>query len=426
VAVQTDGKVLLGGYFTTLQPNGAASATTRNRIARINADGTLDTGFNPNPNDFVHSVVVQADGKVLLGGRFTALQPNGMASATTQIGFARLLNDPAAQILAAASAAQVTWTRSGSATEISQVAFDMSTNGGVSYTALPGTAIRVGTTPNWQLSGLSLPASGLLRARGRTSGGFCNGSSGLIEQVASYSIPFPEISVTESTVSLSNGDSFSFGNTVMDTPVTKTFTITNSGNATLADLVVTVSGDEAEFFVVGPLSATSIPAGGGDATFEVSFVPDEFGSMAATLHIASNDLDENPFDISLTGTAFSTTLDSDGDGLNDWAEFQMAALGFDWEVSQPALVATLNNGANDAGFYTAAQVQALHVGTPLLQRDPVNGEFTLTIGMKKSVDLVDFNPFQITAPQITINGSGELEIRFVSPDDAAFFRLGVD
>ena len=102
MAVQADGKVLLGGYFTTLQPNGAASATTRNRIARVNADGTLDTGFDPNANDWVYSVAVQADGRVLLGGCFTTLQPNGAASPTTRNCFARLVNDPATQSLAAA------------------------------------------------------------------------------------------------------------------------------------------------------------------------------------------------------------------------------------------------------------------------------------------------------------------------------------
>ena len=68
IAVQGDGKVLLGGFFTLLQPNGAPSATTRNRIARVNSDGSLDTGFNPNANNEVNSLTVQANGKVLLAG----------------------------------------------------------------------------------------------------------------------------------------------------------------------------------------------------------------------------------------------------------------------------------------------------------------------------------------------------------------------
>ena len=72
LAVQADGKILLVGDFTTV------SGTTRNRIARINANGSLDTGFNPNANGGINNggincVTVQADGKILVGGGFTAI-----------------------------------------------------------------------------------------------------------------------------------------------------------------------------------------------------------------------------------------------------------------------------------------------------------------------------------------------------------------
>ena len=138
---------------------------------------------------------------------------------------------------------------------------------------------------------------------------------------------------------------------------------------------------------------------------------------------------KNPYDINLTGQALSFTQDTDGDGLNDASEYQMAALGFDWQVNQASLVNTLFSnliGAlpnlNAAGFYTAAQVQALNVGVPLIQRDPM-GVFTLTIGVEKSTDLSIYNPFPMTAPQTMINAQGELEFRFTVPDNAAFFRL---
>lgn len=67
VAVQADGRVLIGGNFT--QVNGAA----RRYLARLNADGTLDTGFGVGPNgldDFVFAVAVQPDGRILIGGFF--------------------------------------------------------------------------------------------------------------------------------------------------------------------------------------------------------------------------------------------------------------------------------------------------------------------------------------------------------------------
>lgn len=55
VVVQPDGKILIGGDFTSLAPNGGVSVT-RNRIARLNADGTLDTAFNPNANAIVSAI----------------------------------------------------------------------------------------------------------------------------------------------------------------------------------------------------------------------------------------------------------------------------------------------------------------------------------------------------------------------------------
>ncbi len=72
VVVQPDGKILIGGDFTTLSPNGGVPVT-RNRIARLNPDATLDTAFDPNADGIVWSIAVQADGKILVGGDFTTI-----------------------------------------------------------------------------------------------------------------------------------------------------------------------------------------------------------------------------------------------------------------------------------------------------------------------------------------------------------------
>jgi uncharacterized delta-60 repeat protein len=86
VVVQPDGKILLGGRFTTVAPNGGV-AVTRNRIARFNSDGTLDTAFNPNANGSVYSIALQADGKILAAGLFGGLNSIGGQSRN---GIARL------------------------------------------------------------------------------------------------------------------------------------------------------------------------------------------------------------------------------------------------------------------------------------------------------------------------------------------------
>ncbi|MFZ1219637.1 MAG: hypothetical protein WAO00_10110, partial [Chthoniobacterales bacterium] len=70
IVVQPDGKTLIGGYFTTLAPNGGTTVA-RSYIARLNPDGTLDAAFNPSADGPVLSIAVQADGKVVAGGDFT-------------------------------------------------------------------------------------------------------------------------------------------------------------------------------------------------------------------------------------------------------------------------------------------------------------------------------------------------------------------
>jgi uncharacterized delta-60 repeat protein len=68
VALQSNGKILIGGDFTTF------NGTSRNHIARLNKDGSLDTSFNPKSaaNDNVYSIVLQSDNKILIGGSFTS------------------------------------------------------------------------------------------------------------------------------------------------------------------------------------------------------------------------------------------------------------------------------------------------------------------------------------------------------------------
>ena len=94
VVAQPDGKILLGGSFTTLAPNGGQSVT-RNHIARLNPDGTLDTNFNPNASGIVYAIAVQADGQVLAGGDFTTIgaQPrNSIARLDATTGAADSFN----------------------------------------------------------------------------------------------------------------------------------------------------------------------------------------------------------------------------------------------------------------------------------------------------------------------------------------------
>ncbi|MFN4181410.1 MAG: delta-60 repeat domain-containing protein, partial [Candidatus Paceibacteria bacterium] len=76
LALQKDGKILIGGNFTSY------NGVSRNRIARINTDGTLDTTFNPGQgvNGEVRSISIQSDGKLIVAGYFTTFDGDIAAS----------------------------------------------------------------------------------------------------------------------------------------------------------------------------------------------------------------------------------------------------------------------------------------------------------------------------------------------------------
>jgi uncharacterized delta-60 repeat protein len=67
LARQPDGKILVGGLFTTY--NGSIA----NRIVRLNSDGTLDTTFTSGTgfNESVNALALQPDGNIVVGGHFT-------------------------------------------------------------------------------------------------------------------------------------------------------------------------------------------------------------------------------------------------------------------------------------------------------------------------------------------------------------------
>ncbi|MES2763705.1 MAG: T9SS type A sorting domain-containing protein [Bacteroidota bacterium] len=68
LTVQSDDKIIIGGNFGTF--NGVA----RNKIARLNADGTLDATFvvGSGANSLVYATAIQPDGKILIGGNFSS------------------------------------------------------------------------------------------------------------------------------------------------------------------------------------------------------------------------------------------------------------------------------------------------------------------------------------------------------------------
>ena len=73
IEISSSGKIIVGGDFTSFD------GTTRNHLALLNSDGTLDTSFDPGTTlssdlNGVYAVAIQDDGKILAGSN-----PSGQA-----------------------------------------------------------------------------------------------------------------------------------------------------------------------------------------------------------------------------------------------------------------------------------------------------------------------------------------------------------
>jgi uncharacterized delta-60 repeat protein len=81
MVTQSDGKLIIGGDFTTY------SGSANNYLVRINSNGTKDSTFTATINSSVYTAAVQADGKIVIGGAF------GTVSAVSVPRLARLNSD---------------------------------------------------------------------------------------------------------------------------------------------------------------------------------------------------------------------------------------------------------------------------------------------------------------------------------------------
>lgn len=142
-----------------------------------------------------------------------------------------------------------------------------------------------------------------------------------------------------------NSSSLDFGTVTLGlSSVQAVIYIQNAGNGNLDGLTVTKDGANAGDFAIDSSRVPTSLVPGANAYITATFTPAATGSRSAALHVASNDSNENPFDIALTGTGqtlltaleswrqthFGTTAntgnaadtaDPDRDGIQNLAEF---------------------------------------------------------------------------------------------------------
>lgn len=173
LVLQADGGCIIAGTFDTF------GGIPRAGIARIHPGGTLDDSFNAwsSPRLSVQRTALQSDGKVLIFGDISDVSDIG------QLHLTRLDNDAAPSVLANEGRSVIRWLRSGTAPEVSDVSFDLKPDNSNEWTPL-GPATRVGG--GWELTGLTLPSSGILRARARAGGSLIESVTPLLTPLESW------------------------------------------------------------------------------------------------------------------------------------------------------------------------------------------------------------------------------------------------
>lgn len=439
VAVQSDGKIVVAGY--------AGSGGYDFAVARYTTGGNLDPAFGAGTGkastpirtgaDYGQAVAIQSDGKILVAGTtytgtnddVAVVRYSTVGALDTTFGTGGKVVTPVGagndsgegialqsdgKILVAGSCVVGTIFYFGLVRYNTNGVLDTTFGTGGKVTTPFGAEHAVG-------EGMSVQADGKILVGGSytyyASGDFA---------LARYDSGDPEIAVEQpaGTNLVDGAASVAFGTLLTGATSNREFTLKNTGfGSTLTGMGITFDGTNAADFSVTASPATAVGGPNGSTTFTVRFAPAIAGSKSAALHIASNDGDENPFDINLTGRGLAPDADEDGDGVTNEAEVNMASLGFDPLVDSSSLRDLIHDNALGMDLYRASDMRALALGYPLLEKDPGTGHFHLTIGIETSQSLGTWLPLTGFSPTYD-EPAGLIDID-ITPDGSSrrFFRV---
>jgi hypothetical protein len=172
-----------------------------------------------------------------------------------------------------------------------------------------------------------------------------------IELVVSGLASATEIAVEQNSVDIpKSSGSKSFGTATIGSNNDLVFTILNTGgtalNLTGSPNLVAISGNP-DFTVTVQPATNPVPATSGSTTFTVRFTPQASGARSATVSIANDDSDENPFTFTVSGTGQTPYAawaggalfdgDANGDGVKNGLAFLLGASGPTSAVTVPTV-----------------------------------------------------------------------------------------
>lgn len=359
MAIQTDGRILVVGRFVTL------CGVTRNRVGRLNSDGSLDTAFDPGvgPNAEVFSLAVQNDGTTVLGGGFS------LFGATTVGGVTRLTNTNTALQDLTLVGNTVRWKPQGSLPMPMRVSFDFGGYGSVEGT-WSGTDWRA-TSPPFGITGWIS-----VTVRAYVAAGFYNGSSYAVGMTKSFYVQSPVVGFSFSlptytendppmildaaatvthpnNTSLDNGVmlvQFMAGQTADDIfSITTTSTVRMAGSNVEYDGSGLFAGGQV---VVGTVPASGAGSGYGGQNLIVSFNAASTPAIAQEVlrAVAYSNTSENP---SVSARSMRVIV-WDGEGgsntMNAWRTINVVAVN---DAPTLTVVAPLTGGTEDTQYVSS-------------------------------------------------------------------------
>jgi len=415
VAVQADGRILLSGDFHDVNTN------TRDFIARVDPSGTVDS-FHPTLTGPVHCIVPQSDGRLVMAGAALpggvavfnangtldvgfststditptglALQSNGevvivgdfsMVDGSPRTRIARLQNDTTTQSLAFPTSSSVRWLRQGTTPETLSVLFEQSINGGATWTSL-GFGTRI--TNGWQRTGLSFPASALVRARARSVSGNSNGSSSLVEATTAFDFVTQAPSLQAPATGSTQTNPVSVAFTLPEHALAGSVRLTFSGPVTrqlvLAPSVEAQGAHSFSFSTDDPAAAPEILSGASipDGTYTVTIsYRDAAGNSPASASTTNVKLLTSgagfvdvSFDPDADDVVYATAVQLDGKIVVGGSFTNFGG------VTHERLARIETNGAEDTSFNPAADNTVFSAAVQPDGRIVIGGQFTMING----------------------------------------------
>ncbi|MFN8354743.1 MAG: BspA family leucine-rich repeat surface protein [Spirosomataceae bacterium] len=183
--------------------------------------------------------------------------------------------------------------------------------------------------------------------------------------------------------------------------IVRTFTIENTGTLPLSlsgSPLVEITGTDAADFSVSTLPSTSINPSN-STTFQITFDPSASGLRMATVSIANNDSDENPYTFAIQGTGLSPdyTISTTGNMLTIT------------DVSGNGETLDISESGSSIRFNATGRAYTIN-GGPIIDFDgtptdvPLTGITSIVVNTATGDDIINVGAFTASLPSLTING----------------------